>query len=80
MRRKRAIGKGGDLPWRQSTDLKHFKQTTLNKVVVMGRKTWESLGRPFPHRRNVVMTRQGVEAEVETMSFDEVMALSMKMT
>ena len=31
-----AIGKGGDLPWRQSTDLKHFKQTTLNKVVVMG--------------------------------------------
>ncbi|GIR76111.1 MAG: dihydrofolate reductase [Candidatus Thermoplasmatota archaeon] len=71
-----AIGKGGDLPWRQSTDLKHFKQTTLNKVVVMGRKTWESLGRPLPHRRNVVMTRQGVEAEVETMSFDEVMALS----
>ena len=63
-----AIGKDGDLPWRQSSDLKHFKRTTLNKTVVMGRKTWDSLGRALPKRRNIVMTRQGIEDEVEVMS------------
>ena len=73
---KGAIGKEGDLPWRQSTDLKHFKRTTLEKIVVMGRKTWESLGQPLPKRRNIVMTRQGVDDDVETMSFEEVMSLA----
>ena len=73
---KGAIGKEGDLPWRQSTDLKHFKRTTLEKIVVMGRKTWESLGQPLPKRRNIVMTRQGVDDEVETMSFEQVMSLA----
>jgi len=73
---KGAIGKDGDLPWRQSTDLKHFKRTTLEKIVVMGRKTWESLGQPLPKRRNIVMTRQGVDDDVETMSFEEVMSLA----
>ena len=71
-----AIGKDGDLPWRQSSDLQFFKRTTLNKPVVMGRKTWDSLGRALPKRRNIVMTRSGLDAEVETMSFDEVMALA----
>ena len=71
-----AIGKDGDLPWRQSSDLQFFKRTTLNKTVVMGRKTWDSLGRALPKRRNIVMTRRGLDAEVETMSFDEVMALA----
>ena len=73
---KGAIGREGDLPWRQSTDLKHFKRTTLEKIVVMGRKTWESLGQPLPKRRNIVMTRQGVDDDVETMSFEEVMSLA----
>tara|TARA_Y100001954_G_scaffold230138_1_gene277270 strand:+ start:109 stop:570 length:462 start_codon:yes stop_codon:yes gene_type:complete len=73
---KGAIGKDGDLPWRQSTDLKHFKRTTLEKIVVMGRKTWESLGQPLPKRRNIVMTRQGVDDDVETMSFEQVMSLA----
>lgn len=73
---KGAIGKEGDLPWRQSTDLKHFKRTTLEKIVVMGRKTWESLGQPLPKRRNIVMTRQGVDDDVETMSFEQVMLLA----
>ena len=73
---KGAIGKEGDLPWRQSTDLKHFKRTTLEKIVVMGRKTWESLGQPLPKRRNIVMTRQGVDNDVETMSFEQVMSLA----
>ena len=71
-----AIGKDGDLPWRQSSDLQFFKRTTLNKTVVMGRKTWDSLGRALPKRRNIVMTRSGLSADVETMSFDEVMALA----
>ena len=71
-----AIGKDGDLPWRQSSDLQFFKRTTLNKTVVMGRKTWESLGRPLPKRRNIVMTRSGLIDDVETMSFEEVMALA----
>ena len=71
-----AIGKDGDLPWRQSSDLQFFKRTTLNKTVVMGRKTWDSLGRPLPKRRNIVMTRTGLRDDVETMSFEEVMALA----
>ncbi|MEC7059383.1 MAG: dihydrofolate reductase [Candidatus Thermoplasmatota archaeon] len=71
-----AIGKDGDLPWRQSSDLQFFKRTTLNKTVVMGRKTWDSLGRPLPKRRNIVMTRSGLIDDVETMSFEEVMALA----
>ena len=75
---KGAIGKEGDLPWRQSSDLKHFKRTTLEKIVVMGRKTWESLGQPLPKRRNIVMTRRGVDDDVETMSFEQVMSLAEK--
>ena len=73
---KGAIGKEGDLPWRQSSDLKHFKRTTLEKIVVMGRKTWESLGQPLPKRRNIVMTRQGVDDDVETRSFEQVISLA----
>ena len=73
---KGAIGRDGELPWRQSTDLQHFKRLTLNKTVVMGRKTWESIGRPLPNRRNIVMTRRGVADEVETMRAEEVLVLS----
>ena len=51
------IGRDGDLPWRLPDDLKAFKQLTLGKPIVMGRKTWESLGRPLPERHNVVLTR-----------------------
>ena len=57
------IGAGGALPWRLSDDLKRFKAVTLGKPVVMGRKTWESIGRPLPGRQNIVITRQpGFEA------------------
>ncbi len=52
------IGVDGELPWRLPADLKHFKATTLGKPVIMGRKTWESLGRPLPGRQNIVITRQ----------------------
>ena len=51
------IGRDGDLPWRLPSDLKRFKQITLGKPVVMGRKTWDSIGRPLPGRPNVVVTR-----------------------
>jgi dihydrofolate reductase len=54
----RVIGVAGGLPWRLPADLQHFKALTLGKPVVMGRRTWESLGRPLPGRRNLVVTRQ----------------------
>lgn len=51
------IGSDNALPWRLSEDLKHFKALTLGHPVVMGRKTYESIGRPLPGRRNIVITR-----------------------
>ena len=52
------IGVEGGLPWRLSDDLKRFKTVTMGKPIVMGRKTWESIGRPLPGRQNIVITRQ----------------------
>ena len=52
------IGAHGKLPWRLSDDLKRFKRLTMGKAIVMGRLTWESIGRPLPGRRNIVLTRQ----------------------
>ncbi|WP_312362801.1 dihydrofolate reductase [Ensifer sp.] len=51
------IGREGDLPWRLPTDLKRFKALTLGKPVIMGRKTWASIGRPLPGRANIVISR-----------------------
>lgn len=56
--RNGVIGKNNKLPWYLPEDLKNFKRTTLGKPVIMGRKTWESLGRPLPGRHNIVITRQ----------------------
>ena len=53
-----AIGRGGRLPWHLPADLKHFKAMTLGKPIIMGRKTWDSLGRPLPGRLNLVVSRQ----------------------
>jgi len=52
------IGRDGRLPWHLPEDLKHFKRLTLGHPVIMGRRTWESLGRPLPSRDNIVVTRQ----------------------
>jgi dihydrofolate reductase len=52
-----AIGKDGKLPWRYSSDLKFFKQTTINHAVVMGWNTWDSIGKPLPKRLNIVLSR-----------------------
>ncbi len=54
----RVIGKGGGLPWHIPEDLRHFKQITVGHAILMGRKTFESIGRPLPGRRNIVMSRQ----------------------
>ncbi|HEY2344476.1 MAG TPA: dihydrofolate reductase [Xanthomonadaceae bacterium] len=57
--RHRAIGRGNALPWHLPDDLQRFKALTLDKPVLMGRKTAESLGRALPKRRNLVLTRSG---------------------
>lgn len=55
--RKGAIGKGGKLPWHYSADMKFFRETTTGHAVVMGRKTWLSLGKPLKNRLNIVLSR-----------------------
>jgi dihydrofolate reductase len=51
------IGRNNELPWYLPADLQHFKKTTMGKPILMGRKTWESIGRPLPGRTNIVITR-----------------------
>jgi len=66
--RNRCIGRDGTLPWHLPEDLAHFRRTTLGHAVIMGRRTWDSVGRPLKKRRNIVVTRRefpqtpGVEA------------------
>lgn len=59
----RVIGTNNTLPWRLPEDLRHFKALTQGHPVVMGRKTWESLGRPLPGRTNIVISRQQPQLE-----------------
>ena len=58
MANNRVIGKDNQMPWHLPEDLRHFKAMTLGKPVVMGRKTYESIGRPLPGRHNIVISRQ----------------------
>ena len=55
--RNKVIGRNNQMPWKISADLKFFKQITMGYPVIMGRKTWESIGRPLPGRRNIVVSR-----------------------
>jgi len=57
MARNLAIGFNGAMPWHLPGELRHFKQTTMGKPIVMGRKTWESIGQRLPGRQNIVVTR-----------------------
>lgn len=57
MARNRAIGLDGAMPWHLPKELRHFKDSTMGKPIVMGRKTWESIGRVLPGRQNIVVTR-----------------------
>lgn len=57
----RGLGKAGDLLWHIPEDMQFFRTTTLDSTVVMGRKTYESIGRPLPKRQNIVLSRQDVD-------------------
>lgn len=57
MAENRTIGRNNSLPWHLSEDLKYFKRTTMGNSIIMGRKTWESIGRPLPGRTNIVISR-----------------------
>ena len=74
----RVIGKDNDMPWHLPADLAYFKKTTLGKPIIMGRKTYESIGRPLPGRKNIVISRdKNYSAEgIETVtSVEEALAL-----
>lgn len=58
-----AIGKNNQLLWHMPADLKHFKQITTGHTVIMGRKTFDSVGKPLPNRRNIIVTRQDIRIE-----------------
>lgn len=72
------IGKDNDLPWRLSADLQHFKRVTMDKPIIMGRRTHESIGRPLPGRQNIVISsRDNYQAQGCDVvnSLDEALAL-----
>ena len=87
MARNRGIGIQGKMPWHLPNELRHFKATTMGKPVVMGRKTWESIGRPLPGRQNIVISRnrdytgegfdlcQSLEQALEISSGSEIMVI-----
>ncbi len=87
MARNRAIGLAGAMPWRLPGELAHFKETTMGKPIVMGRKTWESIGRALPGRQNIVVTRnreyraedclvvQSLPLAIEGAEGDEIMVI-----
>jgi dihydrofolate reductase len=56
------IGRGNALPWHQPADLAYFKRVTMGKPILMGRKTWDSIGKPLPGRRNIVLSGSGFAA------------------
>lgn len=58
MGNNRVIGLNNDMPWHLPKDLAHFKKITTGHTIVMGRKTYESIGRPLPNRKNIILTRQ----------------------
>ena len=71
---KRGIGKRGKLPWHLPEDLKRFKELTIGHTVVMGRKTFESIGRVLPNRTNIIITRDlnyKVEGVIVTHSLED---------
>lgn len=63
MDKNRLIGRENGLPWHLPEDFRHFKAVTLGKPVIMGRKTFESIGRPLPGRKNIVISRSGFDAD-----------------
>lgn len=82
--RKGAIGKGGKLPWHYSSDMKFFRETTTGHAVVMGRKTWVTLGKPLKNRLNIVLSRDpNIEPEESLLvltDIDSVISLNHSLT
>ena len=74
--RNGVIGRDGDLPWTIPSDLKHFKALTLGHTVVMGRRTWEEVGRPLPGRRNIVVTSRPLEGVETARSLGDALAMA----
>jgi dihydrofolate reductase len=71
--RKGAIGKGGKLPWHYSADLKFFRETTTGHAVVMGRKTWLTIGKPLKNRLNIVLSRDtDIEPQESLIVFSDI--------
>lgn len=87
MGNNRAIGLDGRMPWHLPAELQHFKRATMGKAIVMGRKTWQSIGRPLPGRQNIVISRNpgfsaagadvsaSLAAAVEIAEADEIMVI-----
>jgi dihydrofolate reductase len=87
MGKNRAIGFEGRMPWHLPAELQHFKRVTMGKSIVMGRKTWQSIGRPLPGRQNIVISRNmdflapgadvahSLQAAVKISEADEVMVI-----
>jgi len=87
MGRNRAIGLAGRMPWHLPAELQHFKRVTMGKSIVMGRKTWQAIGRPLPGRQNIVISRNpaflakvvelvgSLEEALEIAESDEVMII-----
>jgi dihydrofolate reductase len=77
--RKKVIGKDGRLPWRLPDDMKHVREVTTGKPLIMGRRTYESIGRPLPKRTNIVLTRDPAfrpEGVLVARTPDEALALA----
>ena len=79
MGKNRAIGLDGRMPWHLPAELQHFKKTTMGKTIVMGRKTWQAIGRPLPGRQNIVVSRNRdfhAEGADLAASVDDAVAMS----
>jgi len=77
------IGRAGGIPWRIPADMRHFRETTMGKPVIMGRRTWESLNGPLPGRTNIVITRnKGFVAErvLRAQRFEEALKQAQSLT
>lgn len=71
--RKNAIGKRGKLPWHYSADMKFFRETTTGHAVVMGRKTWLTIGKPLKNRLNIVLSRDSsIEPQESLLVFSDI--------
>ncbi|MCK5425721.1 MAG: dihydrofolate reductase [Emcibacter sp.] len=76
------IGKDNDLPWKISSDLKYFKKMTIGKPIIMGRKTFQSIGKPLPGRVNIVITRDknfSAEGVITALSLEMALDVGMNM-